>query len=433
VRQVPLLSKTSRVDRIAPHALVGIDLGTTNSSIAIVGDNGPVVLSDSEGRKSVPSEVVWFNKEELKIVGKNNVAHDDPIFYSFKRCIGLTCGEISDSVKDSLQYSLIDSEDGLECLALSGECLVSPVALSAVVITYLIQSTGHSLHEIEGAVVAVPAHFSFSQKQATIRAAEEAGIEKVHLLQEPVAAALAYGIDGGSNGETVLVFDWGGGTFDVSVLQAFEGIMEILGTDGNQFLGGDDIDQLLVNHLYSSSVDKTLDVYKRCRAIKEQLASLEQSEISLENGDTVTITRNDLESLCRPLFEEIASVLNRIGNDLFIEWDNDPFDSIGPESTSKEPTGLTPSNTDPWAAPPRKITKVVLVGQITRLPMVVEYIKRVTGVTPCCSVDPGEAVAIGAATQAGILEGSVGSVELMDGSYSIDLHDRTTGFSNWQP
>ena len=298
---------------------------------------------------------------------------------------------------------------------------------------YYIQSIGET---VDGAVVAVPAHFTTSQKQATIDAAEQAGISKVHLLQEPVAAALAYGIDGGTDGETILVFDWGGGTFDVSVLQAFEGIMEILGTDGDQFLGGDDIDQLLVKYVQEvNEVPDSFDLYRKCRVAKESLALNEQATIPCsKDGQSITLTRDDLEQVARPLFNDIATVLDRIGKDLFIEWNMDPYDAI----TTKEMVAVSiqesmSEKADPWAPPPRKVSKVVMVGQITRLPMVFDYVRRVTGVEPCSSVDPGEAVALGAATQAGILKGTVGNVELMDGSYSIDLHDRTTGFSNWQP
>lgn len=437
--RVPLHAWTARRHKRLTNALIGVDLGTTNSSIAILGTSGPEIVPDIQGRKSVPSEVVWVNRKELRVVDKDHTRGADPVLGSFKRIIGLRCEEISDAVKDSLVFSVKPSDDGFECMVCCDGCMISPVKLSSTVLKHLMASPKIELYEntnggIEGAVVAVPAHFSVSQKQATILAAEQAGIEKVHLLQEPVAAALAYGIDGGSDGETVLVFDWGGGTFDVSVLQAFEGIMEILGTDGNQFLGGDDIDRLLFDYFcstFSKTLKPSLDLYKRCRIAKERLALDEQSEISLGGNHILTLSRNDLEIICHPLFQKIAIVFDRIGKDLFIEWNNCPFESIGPDFTRSSRSGAV--KTDPWAPPPRKITKVVLVGQITRLPMVVEYVKRVTGVDPCCSVDPGEAVAIGAATQAGILEGSIGSVELMDGSYSIDLHDRATGFSNWQP
>lgn len=377
----------------------------------------------------------------------NNATHQTTILYSFKRIIGLRYDEILKAVRNQLDYNVVSGPEEDFCLVScsSGQCLVSPITLSAVVVEHLITSSRLHLdpgESIDGAVVAVPAHFSASQKEATIRAAEAAGVDNVHLLQEPVAAALAYGIDGGTDGETVLVFDWGGGTFDVSVLQAFEGIMEILGTDGNQFLGGDDMDELLVRHVTSQCPDTMqsdhFDLYRRCRAAKEQLAIHLTAEIIMDTNNRIEISRDTLQTICRPLFEKLAHVLQRIGEDLFIEWETDPFIAIESDSTSSEPCTSEgkqngPQDDDPWAAPPRKISKVVLVGQITRLKMVSDYIRRITGVEPCSSVDPGEAVALGAATQAGILEGSVGSVELMDGSYSIDLHDRTTGFSNWQP
>lgn len=376
-----------------------------------------------------------------------NTTQQTTVLYSFKRIIGLRYEEILRAVRDQLDYTIVSGPDEDFCFVScsSGQCLISPITLSSVVVEHLITASRVHLNpgeSIDGAVVAVPAHFSASQKEATIRAAEAAGVDKVHLLQEPVAAALAYGIDGGTDGETVLVFDWGGGTFDVSILQAFEGIMEILGTDGNQFLGGDDIDELLVRHVASQfpGMDcNHFDLCRRCRAAKERLAVHSTAEIVLDADNLVEISRDTLQKICRPLFEKLAHVLQRIGEDLFIEWEIDPFLAIDLDGIPSEPSTPSdgrqqiPHDADPWAAPPRKISKVVLVGQITRLPMVSDYIQRITGIEPCSSVDPGEAVALGAATQAGILEGSVGNVELMDGSYSIDLHDRTTGFSNWQP
>ena len=456
--------------------LVGIDLGTTNSSVAVLGDRGPLVIAvDEDGRRSVPSVVA------LGVDGEGDVltlqdwdASRGDVFYSFKRIIGLRPEEISPSVRECLRYDVLanDTDEATPGCVVSygGGNTTTPIALSSAVVRHLIEVSsayygGLPMWEgssenvpIEGAVIAVPAHFTPSQKQATINAAQIAGIHNVHLLQEPVAAALAYGIDGGTDGETVLVFDWGGGTFDVSVLQAFEGIMEILGTDGNQFLGGDDIDQLLVESIAAldaplAGPDDDAALRAACRNAKEALAEADVSRIYVEGAVDTRMTRDDLERLCEPLFEEIATVLDRIGKDLFIEWRVGPFDAIAGRRQGAYQINHMETEThgdgdgdgdgdgevtmkvsrDPWAPPPRKITKVVLVGQITRLQMVVDYIHRVTGIEPDCSVDPGEAVAIGAATQAGILDGSVGSVELMDGSYSIDLHDRTTGFSNWQP
>ena len=457
--------------------LVGIDLGTTNSSVAVLSPRGPevIVVDEATGKRSVPS-VVALSEDDVLTLQSWDASHG-AVFYSFKRIIGLRPDEISASVRDCLRYEILEHGEGHGCLvSYGGGQTTTPVALSSAVVRHLVDvssayygcrsdmeqmSKSTSESSVHGAVIAVPAHFTPTQKQATIDAAREAGVEVVHLLQEPVAAALAYGIDGGTDGETVLVFDWGGGTFDVSVLQAFEGIMEILGTDGNQFLGGDDIDQLLVRSVVGAGADVDADVDDSvlrgaCRSAKEGLAEAGEARIYVEGVVDRVMTRDDLERLCEPLFVELATVLDRIGKDLFIEWRVEPFDAIaGRDRAMKNDIddtddtddiddiddtddregrdGVAEKSRDPWAPPPRTVTKVVLVGQITRLQMVVDYIRRVTGIEPDCSVDPGEAVAIGAATQAGILDGSVGSVELMDGSYSIDLHDRTTGFSNWQP
>lgn len=444
--------------RAAAH-LVGIDLGTTNSSVAVLGERGPevIVVDEATGGRAVPSVVALSPGGATDLSLQSWETAQGAVFYSFKRIIGLELEDISPAVRDSLRYDIRPDVSGVTgktgktpgCIVSYGEAATTPVALSTAVVRHLVgvSSAYHGDSEpIAGAVVAVPAHFTPSQKQATIDAVRDAGVETVHLLQEPVAAALAYGIDGGTDGETVLVFDWGGGTFDVSVLQAFEGIMEILGTDGNQFLGGDDIDQLLVEWVGSlcgneagagdawadrDGGEKDRLLRGACRTAKEALALAGEARVYVEGVVDTVMTRDDLELVCKPLFGEIATVLDRIGKELFIEWNTDPFEAISRDSTPGRRAG--DGAADPWAPPPRVITKVVMVGQITRLEMVVDYIRRVTGVAPDCSVDPGEAVAIGAATQAGILDGSVGSVELMDGSYSVDLHDRTTGFTNWQP
>ena len=336
---------------------------------------------------------------------------------------------------------MLEAPDGTCLISTYWVRPVSPVDLSAILLKYLIEMVEmewkNTNDDVEGAVIAVPAHFSSQRKMATVDAATKAGIKNVHLRQETVAAALAYGINGGTNGETVLVFDWGGGTFDVSILQAFEGIMEILGTDGNQFLGGDDIDVLLMRWaLESSRADiNAIDVStlrESCRSAKETLGQAEHAMITVAPNVVLALDNYRLREVMQPLLLKIADVLDVIGRDLFVEWAQNPHEtalgtvSIKDKHSSKQVH-------DPWAPPPRRITKVVLVGQITRLPIVRDFISRITGVEPCSNVDPGEAVALGAAIQAGILEGTVRGVELMDGSYSIDLHDRTTGFTNWQP
>jgi len=357
--------------------------------------------------------------------------------------------DIASEVKEQLRFTMEGNETG-ECImrCQDGNSLTA-IDLSAEMTRYLINVALQHMPDgstVDGAVVAIPAHFSVAQKQATLEAAQNGGVNIVHLLQEPVAAALAYGVEGGTDGETILVFDWGGGTFDVSIIQAFEGIMEILGTDGDQFLGGDDIDELVLQWVLQSYTAALLDsvdtegLNDACRRAKEELTRSISTLIRYGDEELCVLDRGMLIEIMGPLWHKLALVLDRIGKHLFVEWSMDPYQAISCLKSSSDHLDrhtaeeAPNSDADPWVAPPRKVTKVVLVGQITRLPMVRKYVQLVTGIQPCDNVDPGEAVALGAATQAGILHGSIGSVELMDGSYSIDLHDRTTGFlTNWQP
>ena len=358
--------------------------------------------------------------------------------------------DIASQVKEQLRFPMEEDEAGECILCCQDGTSLTAIDLSAEMTRYLIKVALQHMpagSSVDGAVVAIPAHFSVVQKQATLEAAQSGGVQIVHLLQEPVAAALAYGVEGGTDGETILVFDWGGGTFDVSIIQAFEGIMEILGTDGDQFLGGDDIDELILQWLRQPRQTISLldgsnmaELKDSCRRAKEELTRSESAKIRYRDEELCMLDREVLIGVMDPLWHKLALVLDRIGKSLFVEWSMDPFQAISHLKLSNEDLKrqtveqVAISDLDPWVAPPRRITKVVLVGQITRLPMVRKYVQLVTGIQPCDNVDPGEAVALGAATQAGILHGSIGSVELMDGSYSLDLHDRTTGFlTNWQP
>lgn len=419
---------------------------------------------------------------------------------------------MSSQLLDQLPYPLQEGDRGEVLVYSTGaDGMISPLELSTWLVKHLIHTAQIHLREsITGAVVTVPAHFDHRQRGATQEAVNLAGIKTVHLLQEPVAAALAYGIDGGTDGETVLVFDIGGGTFDVSVLQAFEGIMQVLTTGGDSRLGGDDFDLLLADWIldhvekeYLESGDgrivelsieesekRRIWALEAARRAKEALSDSPDSVcipipsfFSSSSGsvmeDTTSDTANEkssstslgeieltqemFEIITRPLFERMAAVLNKIGNEVFVEWAVPPEDAlysinqarsndatkIGTQAeTEAETEAVTASaagaikkqegkqnqqQQDKWAPPPRRISKVALVGQITRLPSVRHFIQTITKVEPCTSIDPGAAVALGAATHAGVLLGSVGSVELMDGSFVSDLHSRVTGFSEWQP
>ncbi len=417
---------------------------------------------------------------------------DVDTFSSFKRLLGRKYKEIASSdLLDQLPFQLHEGDRG-EILVYStgADGMITPLELSTWLVKHLIHTAQMYLREsITGAVVTVPAHFDHRQRGATMEAVNLAGVSTVHLLQEPVAAALAYGIDGGTDGETVLVFDVGGGTFDLSVLQAFEGIMQVLATAGDSRLGGDDFDSLLAEWILQqiesggngdeNVIDSKEEAEKRkmwaldaARKAKETLSessralipipsffSSGSSKESVNNTGTsgtsgslgeIELTQEQFESITEPLFQRMAAVLGKIGEEVFVEWAVPPLNAVHLSKISnkiQENTNSTLENAkntttpapsaiaekDKWAPPPRKISKVALVGQITRLPSVRNLIQTITGVEPSTSVDPGAAVALGAATHAGVLLGSVGSVELMDGSFVGDLHSRVTGFSDWQP
>ena len=378
---------------------------------------------------------------------------------SFKRLMGRKASEVATQLADQVSYPILEGDRGEAMIYCAGaDDLLSPEELSSWLLQHLVRTAQLYLKEsVTGAVLTVPAHFNPRQRNATFEAAKLAGIGTVHLLQEPVAAALAYGIDGETDGETVLVFDIGGGTFDISILQAFEGIMQVLGTSGDSRLGGDDFDALIADWILeelkigNSGSDTVREwALGAAREAKESLSYASSAKIvvgltALDQGNTIDLTQEIFEDLTGGLFLKMASVLEYIGREVFVEWAVPPRDAV-PCNTSTARTAAQDNNTsssdisnsetssvDKWAPPPRRISKVALVGEITRLPSVRKFVETLTGVPPCISIDPGAAVALGAATQAGILLGSVGSVELMDGSFVVDLHSRVTGFSDWEP
>lgn len=354
--------------------------------------------------------------------------------------------EVAGLAAEQLAYSVCEGDRG-ECVVYSpgSDDLITPEELSAWMLQYLKRQAEAKLREsVTGAVITVPAHFDGRQRGATLFAAENAGLSTVHLLQEPVAAAMAYGINGGTDGETVLVFDLGGGTFDVSVLQAFEGIMEVLGTAGDARLGGDDFDAALAEWIVGRVECEREWALGAARRAKEELSTRDVAVIDAPSGERVELTQETFEAVTLGLFQRMADVLDSIGRDLFVEWAMPPLEAVPgafgqgepqPRAASHPERSCTaqPAVQDRWAPPQRRISRVALVGQMTRLPSLRAFVARVTGVAPCMSVDPGEAVALGAATHAGVLVGSVGSVELMDGSFVGELHNRVTGFGEWLP
>jgi molecular chaperone DnaK (HSP70) len=384
-------------------------------------------------------------------------------FYSFKRLLGRQLKDVDASVVDRLMYPLFSTNSGfiaVQCPQ-TGD-LMTPDQLSMLVLGHLIANTERHIEDgITGAVVTVPAMASPDQRSATLAAAKHAGIDVVHLLQEPVAAALAYGINGGTDGDTVLVMDVGGGTFDVSILQAFEGILEVLGTSGDQNLGGDDIDALVADWIMRELEEKGLDLSAideswaplAARKAKEALSVSGSVAVEIPlprgfpceeatNAMQLTLTDDTFNELILPLFQRMAVVLENLGYEYHVEWSISPSSAamascnikdFAVNDKSSESQNKVPVPPDPWAPPPRRITKVALVGQTTFIPSIRSFAKVLTGVEPSQGVDPSEAVALGAAIHAGILVGSLDTCELMDGSFNATLHSRVSGFTEWQP
>ena len=385
--------------------VVGIDLGTTNSVVAAIEGGQPSVIINAEGLRTTPSIVAYTKKEELlvgQIAKRQAVINPENTFFSVKRFIGSKEGEIAQESK-KLPYKVgKDQNDNIKinCPALKKE--FSPEEISAQVLRKLINdATNYLGQEVTQAVITVPAYFNDSQRQATMDAGKIAGIEVLRIINEPTAASLAYGLDKKQN-ETILVFDLGGGTFDVSILEVGDGIFEVLATAGDTNLGGDDFDNVLVNWLINDFKEKEgIDLGDDIQALQRLTEAAEKAKIELSTVDKTTIhlpfitadktgpkhieqelTREIFEKLCENLISRCRIPVEKALSDARLDKSD--------------------------------INEVVLVGGSTRIPAIQELVESLTGKKPNQSVNPDEVVAIGAAIQAGILAGEVKDILLLD-------------------
>ena len=385
--------------------VVGIDLGTTNSVVAAIEGGQPSVIINAEGLRTTPSIVAYTKKEELlvgQIAKRQAVINPENTFFSVKRFIGSKEGEIAQESK-KLPYKVgKDQNDNIKinCPALKKE--FSPEEISAQVLRKLINDASDYLgQEVTQAVITVPAYFNDSQRQATIDAGKIAGIEVLRIINEPTAASLAYGLDKKQN-ETILVFDLGGGTFDVSILEVGDGIFEVLATAGDTNLGGDDFDNLLVNWLINDFKEKEgIDLGDDIQALQRLTEAAEKAKIELSTVDKTTIhlpfitadktgPKHIEQELTREVFEKLCeNLINRCRI---------------PVEKALSDARLDKS----------EINEIVLVGGSTRIPAIQELVESLTGKKPNQSVNPDEVVAIGAAIQAGILAGEVKDILLLD-------------------
>ena len=384
--------------------VVGIDLGTTNSCVSVMEGGKPTVIANAEGFRTTPS-VVAYTKNQDQLVGqiakRQAVMNTDNTFYSVKRFIGRRVDEVNEESKEvSYGVEKAGSNVKVKCPVLDKQ--FAPEEVSAQVLRKLAEDAGKYLGEtVTQAVITVPAYFNDSQRQATKDAGKIAGLEVLRIINEPTAAALAYGLDKKSN-ERILVFDLGGGTFDVSVLEVGDGVFEVLSTSGDTHLGGDDFDKVIVDHLADSfKSNEGIDLRQDKQALqrlteaaekaKIELSSATQSEINLPFITATPEGPKHLDlTLTRGKFEELASTL--------IDRCRIPVEQALKDAK------LSSSELD----------EIVMVGGSTRIPAVLELVKRTTGKDPNQTVNPDEVVAIGAAIQGGVLAGEVKDILLLD-------------------
>jgi molecular chaperone DnaK len=385
--------------------VVGIDLGTTNSVVAAIEGGQPSVIINSEGLRTTPSIVAYTKKQDLlvgQIAKRQAVINPENTFFSVKRFIGSKETETSSEAKQ-LPYTIThDANDNIKikCPALGKE--FSPEEVSAQVLRKLINDASEYLkQDVKQAVITVPAYFNDSQRQATMDAGKIAGVEVLRILNEPTAASLAYGLDKKQN-ETILVFDLGGGTFDVSILEVGDGIFEVLATAGDTKLGGDDFDKVLVNWLIENfNKEEGIDLSNDIQALQRLTEAAEKAKMELSTVETTKIslpfitadqtgpkhidqelTRDVFEKLCENLIERCRIPVEKSINDARLNQSD--------------------------------IDEIVLVGGSTRIPAIQNLVESLTGKKPNQSVNPDEVVAIGAAVQAGILAGEIKDILLLD-------------------
>ena len=384
--------------------VIGIDLGTTNSVVAVMEGGKPEVITNAEGERTTPSVVAYTKKGDLlvgQIAKRQAVINPENTFYSVKRFIGRKTSEVTEELRQ-VSYKVIQTEDiiKLDCPALNKQFAAEEI--SAQVLRKLADDASKYLGEtVKQAVITVPAYFNDSQRQATKDAGKIAGLEVLRIINEPTAASLSYGLDKKDN-ETILVFDLGGGTFDVSVLEVGDGVFEVLATSGDTQLGGDDFDEKIVQWLIKGFKDQEgIDLTQDSQALqrlteaaekaKIELSTLTQSSINLPFISVTADGPKHLEKdLTRTKFEELCSDL--------IERCKTPIEM------SLKDAELTPAAID----------QNVLVGGSTRIPSVQTLVEKLLGKTPNQSVNPDEVVAVGAAVQAGVLGGEVKDILLLD-------------------
>ena len=385
--------------------IIGIDLGTTNSCVSVMEGNQPVVIENSEGKRTTPSVVAFVDGGERKVgdpAKRQAITNPTKTIYSIKRFMGSSYDECAKEAT-RVPYQVVRGDNNTPRVKID-ERLYSPQEISAMVLQKMKKTAEDYLgHEVTEAVITVPAYFNDAQRQATKEAGEIAGLKVKRIINEPTAAALAYGLDKKAQDMKIVVFDCGGGTHDVSILELGDGVFEVLSTDGDTHLGGDDFDQVIIDWLVQEFKNENgnLDLTKDPMALQRLKEAAEKAKIELSSSSSTEINlpyimpvdgipKHLVRSLSRAKFEQLAdSLIQR---------------TIAPCASALKAAGLSTSD----------IQEVILVGGSTRIPAIQEAVKKYFGKEPSKGVNPDEVVAIGASIQGGVLTGEVKDVLLLD-------------------
>ncbi len=384
--------------------IIGIDLGTTNSCVSVMEGNEPVVIQNSEGKRTTPSIVAFVEGGERKIgdpAKRQAITNSEKTIFSIKRFMGETYDKVKKEI-DRVSYKVVKGENNTPRVKIDDR-LYTPQEISAMVLQKMKKTAEDFLgQEVTEAVITVPAYFSDSQRQATKEAGEIAGLTVKRIINEPTAAALAYGLDKKQKDETIAVFDLGGGTFDISILELGDGVFEVKSTNGDTHLGGDDFDQVIINWLAEEFLkDENIDLRKDPMALQRLKEAAEKAKIELSSSTSTEINlpyimpvdgipKHLVRTLTRAKFEQLADkLIQRV---------------IEPCKIAMKDAGITNSDID----------EVILVGGSTRIPAIQKVVEDFFGKTPSKGVNPDEVVAIGAAIQGGVLSGDVKDVLLLD-------------------
>jgi molecular chaperone DnaK len=384
--------------------IIGIDLGTTNSCVAVLEGKDPVVIPNSEGRNTTPSVVAFVDGGERKVgdpAKRQAITNPGRTIYSIKRFMGESYDQVQKEI-ERVPYKVVRSANNTPRVDIDGR-EYTPQEISAMILQKMKKTAEDYLgQEVTEAVITVPAYFNDSQRQATKEAGEIAGLKVRRIVNEPTAAALAYGLDKSDKDQKIAVFDLGGGTFDISILELGDGVFEVKSTNGDTHLGGDDFDHVIIDWLADEFLkDEGVDLRQDPMALQRLKEAAEKAKIELSSSTSTEINlpyimpvngipKHLVKTLTRAKFEQLADRLINA--------------TLAPCEQALRDAGLTASNID----------EVILVGGSTRIPAIQAIVEKFFGKTPSKGVNPDEVVAVGAAIQGGVLSGDVKDVVLLD-------------------